>query len=74
MKKENLVNMEEINKLRAELEERFLKEKLYCENVSEKTVQYSQELDIPIAKEQRRRLEEFKKMRNKKMYELAHAN
>lgn len=74
MKKENLVNMEEINKLRAELEERFLKEKLYCENVSEKTVQYSQELDIPIVKEQRRRLEEFKKMRNKKMYELAHAN
>lgn len=71
MKKQNLVNMEEVNKLRAELEERFLNEKFNQNKVSDKTVKYSQYLDIPLAQEQRRRLEEFNKMRNIQKHALA---
>lgn len=65
-----LKNIEEINKLRAKLEERFLKEKI-CQNmVSEETIRKSQELDIPIVEEQRRLLEEFKKNRLALSYEI----
>ena len=71
MKKQNLVDMNEVNRLRAELEERFLNEKLNHNKVSDKTVKYSQFLDIPLAQEQRRRLEEFKKMREIKTHALA---
>lgn len=58
-----LKNIEEINKLRAKLEERFLNEKIYQNMVSEETVRKSQELDISIVEEQRRLFEEFKRNR-----------
>ena len=54
-------NLREINKLRGKLGERFLQEKLYGNRVSEETVRESQILDIPIALEQRRLFEEYKR-------------
>lgn len=61
MNKAKRKNIEEINKLRNKLGERFLQEKLYKNEVSEETVKESQRLDVAIAQEQRRLFEEFKR-------------
>lgn len=68
MKKSNLVNMNDLEEIRKELGSMFLKEKLEGDKISEKTIQYSQYLDIPIAIEQRRRLEEYKRTCQIKIY------
>ena len=52
--------MDEINKLRHELELMYLNEKLHCSYVSESTVRCSQELDTYIVEEQRRRFDEYR--------------
>lgn len=52
--------MEDINKLRHELEQMYLHEKTNCAFISDRTVQYSQELDIHIVKEQKRLFNEYK--------------
>lgn len=53
-------NMKDINRLRRELEKMYLHEKTKCTFISDKTIQYSQELDVYIVKEQRRLLNEYK--------------
>ena len=53
-------NMEEINKLRRQLEQMYLMEVTNCAFVSDKTVQYSQELDVYIVEEQKRLFNEHK--------------
>lgn len=59
-------NMEEINKLRHELEQMYLNEKLSCAFISDKTIKHSQKLDIHIVEEQRRRFNEYKLNKQKK--------
>ena len=59
-KNTNFNNIQEINKLRQELEKMYLHEKTKCDFISDKTVEYSQTLDIYIVEEQRRLLNEYK--------------
>lgn len=59
-KNTNFNNIQEINKLRQELEKMYLHEKTNCDFISDKTVEYSQTLDIYIVEEQRRLLNEYK--------------
>ena len=68
MKKSKLVSMNDLEQIRKELGNMFLREKLEGDKISDTTIKYSQYLDIPIAIEQRKRLEEYKKTINTKIY------
>lgn len=50
---------QEIELLRRELEEMYLDEKLNCAFISDKTVEYSQNLDKYIVEEQKRLFDEY---------------
>ena len=64
MKNRKMENIEKINMLRSKLEIAFVEEKIFNNYVSSETVRNSQELDILISKEQKRRLEELKKSKS----------
>ena len=52
--------MDEIKRIRQELEQMYLYEKMNLDSITDRTVKYSQELDVHIVEEQRRRFNEYK--------------
>ena len=57
----NKINhMDEIKRIRQELEQMYLYEKMNLDSITDRTVKYSQELDVHIVEEQRRRFNEYK--------------
>ena len=58
---ENKINhMDEIKRIRQELEQMYLYEKNNLDSITDRTVKYSQELDVYIVEEQRRRFNAYK--------------